>query len=223
MTGRSPGMLGTSLPRGFVGTKDAQHCQGVIWGPPEQFLPLQSPLTFLAVRAYQITSVGFAMNGAAPLPLFQGFFGRSCHSFSKGFNRAGLSPAAEGTGRRGWSSCPVPQAGEGPMAAWINNPCVSRPCLLKVVHGKKIRTVPYLYLELNEVKLSQPTGAGVVIQRHGLAWRDLQAVFIPNNKKKRVKPNPLISSNLHIHGSYFQPARREKKKISVGVTKRLFD
>lgn len=114
-----------------------------------------------------------------------------------------------------------------PQAAGINNPCVSRPCLLKVVHGKKIRTVPYLYLELNEVKLSQPTGAGV-IQRHGLAWRDLQAVFIPNNKKKnkpRVKPNPLISSNLHIHGSYFQPARRgkKKKKISVGVTKRLFD
>lgn len=49
---------------------------------------------------------------------------------------------------------------------------------------KKIRTVPYLYLELNEVKLSEATGAGAVIQRHGLAWRDLQAVFIPNNKKK---------------------------------------
>ena len=27
----------------------------------------------------------------------------------------------------------------------------------------------YLHLELNEVKLSQPTGAGVVIQRQGLA------------------------------------------------------
>ena len=37
----------------------------------------------------------------------------------------------------------------------------------------------YLYLELNEVKLSQPTGAGVVIQRQVLAYRDLQAVFIP--------------------------------------------
>lgn len=75
-----------------------------------------------------------------------------------------------------------------PQAAGINNPCVSRPCLLKVVHGKKIRTVPYLYLELNEEKLSQPTGAGV-IQRHGLAWRDLQAVFIPNNKKKKQTPS----------------------------------
>ena len=37
----------------------------------------------------------------------------------------------------------------------------------------------YLYLELNEVKLSQPTGAGVAIQRQVLAYRDLQAVFIP--------------------------------------------
>lgn len=108
-----------------------------------------------------------------------------------------------------------------PIAVWINNPCVFSPCLLKVVHGKKIRNFLYLYLELNEVKLSQPTGASVVIQRHGLAWRYLQAVFIPNNKKKRLKPNPLISSNLHIRGSYFQPAGR--KKDSVGVTKRLFD
>lgn len=71
-----------------------------------------------------------------------------------------------------------------PIAVGINNPCVFRPCLLKVVHGKKIRNFLYLYLEVNEVKLSQPTGASVVIQRHGLASRDLQAVFIPNNKKK---------------------------------------
>jgi len=49
---------------------------------------------------------------------------------------------------------------------------------------KKKRNFLYLYLEVNEVKLSQPTGASVVIQRHGLAYRDLQAVFIPNNKKK---------------------------------------
>ena len=57
----------------------------------------------------------------------------------------------------------------------------------------------YLYLELNEVKLSQPTGAGVVIQRQVLAYRDLQAVFIPIfNFFFLVKLNPLISSNLHI-------------------------
>lgn len=34
---------------------------------------------------------------------------------------------------------------------------------------EKKKKALYLYLELNEVKLSQPTGAGVVTQRQGLA------------------------------------------------------
>lgn len=67
-----------------------------------------------------------------------------------------------------WSSFAVTLPCKDPIAAWINNPCVFNPCLLKVVHGKKIRNFLYLYLELNEVKLSQPTGTSV-IQRHGLA------------------------------------------------------